>query len=278
MFSCVLLSGRIAIARIPDRFKIGGVSLLLLVIDYSPKKRGASRLPFGSVEFTLSANVRASARYEGQNQMNRIQRVLLAAAVVLLVFAALTATINFQFARAKTNTNASFTKVNGKQAGAQRAKDVGRVFLHVENRIGLGSALAWDLRRQLQEAGGFTVTLVNNDPGPDDFPLVRVAARDEKSFWTPFYAKGTVTILAKYASYTSDIALGGNKSLSFDDSTGQEIVPLVVSMEAKVENSTVGIVSFPAFRKLLVHEAAHDFAEYLRKAIDEVADGGSYRS
>lgn len=202
--------------------------------------------------------------------MNRRQRVFFAAAIVLLVFAVFSATTTFQFARTKSNTNTSFTKANGQQSAAPRARDFSRVYLHVEDRIGLGGALAWDLRRQLQERGGFIVTLINNDPGPDDFPLLLVAARDDESFWTPFYAKGTVTILAKYASYTSEIALGGNGSLSFDDSTRQEIVPLVVSMEAMVENSTLGIVSFPAFRTLLVHEAAQDFVEFLRKAIDEV--------
>lgn len=161
-----------------------------------------------------------------------------------------------------------FTSITGAMTSATKPDAVRRIFLHVENRIGLGGALAWDMRRQLQDAG-FKVILVNNKPGPDDFPYLLIGARAGDFFWSPFYAFGSVRIRAKYASFTSHIALEGNNTLPEDTSELRGARPLLVPMETTVENSTVGIVSYPAFYKILVHDSVRDMVEYLRKVIEE---------
>lgn len=193
---------------------------------------------------------------------------MLAAGVVVLVFAAFSATVPFQLARVRTSAKNDFTTIAGPKTPVARPEAAHRIFLHVENRIGLGGALAWDMRRQLQDAG-FNVILVNNKPGPDDFPYLLIGVRARETFWSPFYAFGSVRIRAKYASFTSHIALEGNNTLPEDAGELRSGTPLLVPMEATVENSTVGIVSYPAFYKILVHDSARDMVEYLRKAIEE---------
>ena len=150
--------------------------------------------------------------------------------------------------------------------------------LHVEDREGLGDVLTWELRRQLQEVLGFTVTLLNNAPGPDDFPLVLAAVRDEKGFWTPFYARRTVTALVKFSSNTSQFVLDHNASVNTEAARPQSVIPLVVVVNSTAETSSVGIISLPAHRKAVFGDAVRNFAATLKKAIEsaeqKAATGG----
>ena len=202
--------------------------------------------------------------------MNRFQRVLVGVIVVLVTIGTAAATLDFRLARTETNTHHTFSKTSVDTSGEKRVLTGQRVFLHVEDRAGLGGALAWEMRRQLQAVFGSTVTLLNNAPGPDDFPIVLVAVRDEKGFWTPFYARKSVTVLGTFASYTSDIAVDWSEIVSIDRKEATGGLPLFVQMQFKVETRSAGIVSLPAFRKKLLQDAPREFVEYLRKSIQEV--------
>jgi hypothetical protein len=191
--------------------------------------------------------------------------------VILAVFGLIMLTVPFHVASSKTNTSTQFNRSSANNSNAERDIDTSRVFLHVENRVGVGSALAWALRRHLEEAG-FTVVLLNNEPGPDDYPLLLADIRDKHALWTPFYASADLRVVSRYASYTSDIALDNNESIHFDGSDSQGAVPIQMRMTAEVSNSTIGLVTLPAHRRILVDEPASDIAEYVRNSIDEALE------
>ncbi|MCL4691623.1 MAG: hypothetical protein KJ060_03830 [Candidatus Hydrogenedentes bacterium] len=204
--------------------------------------------------------------------MKRIKWSILV--VVLAVFGLLTLTANFHVARSKTGASSQMTRASSSNPDATHTTDVTRVRLHVEDRVGIGSALAAALRRHLEEAG-FEVYLLNNEPGSDDYPLVLAEVRDKRSFWSPFYATAEVQIAAKYCSYTSDITLGDSESTHFDGSDEQGTLPIHLSMTIDVTNNTVGLVTLPAFRRILVDEPAEDIANYVKTSIEEAAGGSA---
>ncbi len=199
--------------------------------------------------------------------MKRIKWSILV--VVLAVFGLLTLTANFHVARSKTGASSQMTRASSSNPNATRTIDMTRVFLHVEKRVGVGSALGAALRRHL-ENGGFRVILLNNDPGPDDYPLLIAGIRDKHSLWTPFYATADLQVVARYCSYTSDIALDGTEPIHLDGTDDQGTMPLHMNMTIDVQNSTIGLVTLPAHRTMLVDEPAEDIVEYLKTSIEEV--------
>ncbi|NUM55206.1 MAG: hypothetical protein HUU46_16295 [Candidatus Hydrogenedentes bacterium] len=207
--------------------------------------------------------------------MGRLRRVSIVVAIVALTFVIVAATLDFQLARAATSSRTNFAEASVARGGALHVLSGDRIYLHAENREGLGGNLVWEMRRQLQDVCGVTVTLLNNKPGPEDFPLVMTAVRDDAAFWTPFYASGSAKVFAKFASNTSHITVDTGAAVFDEDNGGSKVIPLVVSLNATVENSTFGLVSLPAFRKLMLRDAARGFAEYLKKAIEKAEAGGA---
>ena len=210
--------------------------------------------------------------------MRILTYTLLGVAVATVVFGTAATTFDFSAARTVSNEMAGASESSAQVPGADRVCPTGRVFLNVEDREGLGDVLTWELRRQLQEVLGFTVTLLNNAPGPDDFPLVLAAVRDEKGFWTPFYARRTVTALVKFSSNTSQFVLDHNASVNTEAARPQSVIPLVVVVNSTAETSSVGIISLPAHRKAVFGDAVRNFAATLKKAIEsaeqKAATGG----
>jgi hypothetical protein len=202
--------------------------------------------------------------------MTRFQRVLIVLVFATLAFAVASATLNFHLANARSEYNHTFARSYAPKPGGTKVLANSRVYLHVEKREGLGGAFAWELREQLRAVCGMNVTLVNNEPGPEDFPLVFVAVRDVKSFWTPFYAQGSVSILGKFASYSSHIGVEWNTNMAIDPASAAGDLPLLIQMEAKSKTTASGIVSLPAYRKMLLTDIAREFAENIKATIAEV--------
>jgi hypothetical protein len=198
----------------------------------------------------------------------------LIATIVVAVFGLLMLTTTFHLAPSKTNTGTQFSLASGNNPNAERVPDVSRVFLHVENRVGIGSTLAWALRRNLEEAG-FTVVLLNNHPGPDDYPLLLAGIRDKHGWWTPSYASGSMRIVSRYASYTADIELDKSEIVRLDGTDDQSTLPIQMRMTANVSNRTIGLLSLPAHRRMLVDEPAADIAKFVKKGIDEALKDAS---
>ncbi len=192
--------------------------------------------------------------------------------VVLLILTLVSLTANIHLAQSKTTTGTQFSRSSSSQSGVDHTIDVNRVFLHVENRVGIGSALGWAICEDLEQQGGFDVVLLNNDPGADDYPLLLVGIRNKKSFWTPFYAHASLQIVAKYASYTTDISLDESPPINFDGSEEQGNLPIRMTMTVDVTNTTTGLVTLPAHRRMLVQGPASEITQYVRKGIDEALE------
>ena len=201
--------------------------------------------------------------------MRTFYRFLIVLGIVAVSFGVAAGTLNFALATTETNSTHTYSKASVEKSGDLHVLQGKRVFLHVEDREGLGGVLAWEMRNALQREFGVTVTLLNNEPGPDDFPLVLVAARDEKGFWSPFYARKSVTILGKFASYTSHIMVDWSESVSIDQQQAQGELPLLAQMKYETSAASKGLISLPAFRNALLLDAAEGFAKYLKESIGE---------
>lgn len=197
----------------------------------------------------------------------RIYRVLIVLAFVLLSFGVAAGTLNFQFAMTERSDTHTYANASVEKSGDLHVLSGNRMYIHVEDREGLGGVLAWEMRNALQKEFGVIVTLLNNDPGPDDFPLVLVAARDERGVWSPFYARKSVTILGKFASYTSHIMVDWSETISIDEQKAQGELPLLADMKYEANVTSTGLISLPAFRNLLVRDAADGFAKHLKESI-----------
>jgi len=200
--------------------------------------------------------------------MTMLKRVLIVVAAVAVVFATAATTLDFSLARTTTNETGGGGVASAQNPGARRVCPSNRVFLHVEDREGLGGVLAWELRLRLQETCGFTVTLLNNAPGPDDFPLVLAGVRKDEGFWTPFYARRTVTALMKFSSHTSEFALDEKAGVDAGGAGPPGIVPVVVAANSTIESASTGMISLPAHRKAVFGDAVRRFAETLKRTIE----------
>ncbi len=201
--------------------------------------------------------------------MRTFYRVLIVVATIAVSFGVAAGTLNFRLAKTETNNTHTHSQAYVQKSGDLHVLSGQRVFLHVEDREGLGGVLAWEMRNALQREFGVTVTLLNNEPGPDDYPLVLVAVRDELGFWSPFYARKSVTILGKFASHTSHVMVDWSERLSIDEQQAQGELPFVAQMKFDSKVASTGIISLPAFRNEQVRGAAEGFAKYLNESIAE---------
>ncbi|MCC6697769.1 MAG: hypothetical protein IT365_19235 [Candidatus Hydrogenedentes bacterium] len=191
---------------------------------------------------------------------------------VLAVFGLLMLTVNVRLARSATNTSTQFTSAGSPNPNATRVSDLDRVFLHVEDRVGLASALASELRNQLRESGKFTVVLLNNEPGPEDLPLLRVGIRDKRGFWSPFYARTRVKVLARYSSVSTELPLDSGESVTVRGSDEQGRLPIQIRAEIEVDDSTAGLVTLTAYRRMLAKNASDALVDFLRKSVDKTRE------
>lgn len=190
----------------------------------------------------------------------------------LAIFALLMLSVNARIARSATNTSTQFSGASSPNPNAARASDLDRIFLHVEDRVGLASVLASELRSQLRESGKFTVVLLNNEPGPEDLPLLRVGIRDKRGFWTPFLAKTRVKVLARYSSVSTEIPLDSHESVFVHGSDEQGRLPIQFRAEIEVDDSTAGLVTLSAYRSVLAKSASDALVDFLRKNIDKARE------
>ena len=188
---------------------------------------------------------------------------------VLAIVGLLLLSVNVRLARSATNTSTQFSGASSPNPNATRVSDLDRVFLHVEDRVGLASVLASELRNQLSESGKFTVVLLNNEPGPEDLPLLRVGIRDKRGFWSPFYARTRVKVLARYSSVSTELPLDSHESVSVRGSDEQGRLPIQFRAEIEVDDSTAGLVTLSAYRSVLAGSAADALVDFLRKNIDK---------
>ncbi|MCC6796866.1 MAG: hypothetical protein IT366_17235 [Candidatus Hydrogenedentes bacterium] len=194
----------------------------------------------------------------------RTYRALFVLGFIVLSFGVAAGTLDFKLAKTESQNSTSSYNSFVEKSGDLHVLPGKRVFLHVEDREGLGGVLAWEVRNALQREFGVTVTLLNNAPGPDDFPLVLVAVRDESGFWSPFYARKSVTVLGKFTSYTSHIMVDWSEEVSIDQTQAQGELPLYAQMKCETSATSMGFISLPAFRNELVRGAAEAFAKYLK--------------
>lgn len=202
---------------------------------------------------------------------------LMVLAIVVVVFGLIMLTATFHLAKSETNSNSTISRSHANFSGSREPLDLRRVFLHVEDRVGLGSTLAWELRRQLEESGGFDVVLVNNAPGPDDFPLLIAGIRDKQSLWTPFYARADFRVAVAYSSYTTDIQLDDNSPFHYDSGEMKYDLPVDMRGEINVTNKASGLICLPAYRRLLVKDPAQSIVKALEDSVKAVKEGEARR-
>ena len=198
--------------------------------------------------------------------------------VVLALFGLIVLTAAFHLARSETNTNSTLSWAAASFSGQREPLDLRRVFLHVEDRVGLGSTLAWELRRQLRESGEFDVVLVNNAPEPDDFPLLVVGIRDKNSLWTPFYSHADFRVAVAYSSYESTIQLDEQRPFNYDSGETRYDMPLDIRGDIQVTNKAVGLMTLPAYRRMLVGEPAEAIVKYLEESVKATKEEAAKRA
>ncbi|MFA6245215.1 MAG: hypothetical protein WC655_30010 [Candidatus Hydrogenedentales bacterium] len=200
-------------------------------------------------------------------------RFLLVLTAVLLAFSVFgMLTINAKIARSATNTNSSNSTASGSSPEAAQtfASAARKVCFHVNDRVGLASTLSWEIREALRAKNRFDIYLVNNEPGKDDHPLLLASIENPKIFWTPFYCHATFDVKYVYATDTTDPKLLQGASDEFEPGSLPEKFQLRVRGTISVTDTTMGIVTLPAYRKHLVEDPAKTIVEAMTKALDDL--------
>jgi hypothetical protein len=147
-----------------------------------------------------------------------------------------------------------------------------KVFLHVPDRVGLGETLAWQIRGALAKTGRFDVLLVNGAPGPDDHPLLLAGLEAKTFLWTPVYTRCVADVRFAYATDTSSIALDPPASITMEPGKVADKFQLRVYGTISVDDTSWGLISLPAFRRMITASATKDMADVLTKAIDATVE------
>ncbi|GMV98916.1 MAG: hypothetical protein AMXMBFR84_00560 [Candidatus Hydrogenedentota bacterium] len=200
-----------------------------------------------------------------------MKRAVLAVLFCLVAIAALAFTMaDIQLGAVEAQSSTEFTRASNFNEDLSDRGDIHRIFMHVDKQTPLASAFAWELRQALQSEGNFTVIQLGSPPGPDDFPVLLARIPQADTFWTPFYCGGSARIEAKYASFTSKISLEDRAGIVFDGNPELGRLPIRTTMDVTTKISATGLLSLPAYRRIVTREAARAMAEYLRTSIDEI--------
>ena len=181
--------------------------------------------------------------------MKKLWRVLVILAVLVLVFLL----VSFRLMKSQMNSSSQVASArSGPQSGEWvRPSQTG---LYVEGSSSLERAVQANLLRLAKDRGDFgQPTALSSGTGQGDAPLLWVDVKEQRIFWTPFFARSTLQVLAAYGS-NGDVSFRDDDPVQFNFPTDRPYVLYRGKYEAT--DVSWGFISLPGYNDYLAERIA----------------------
>ncbi len=192
-------------------------------------------------------------------------RTVAATLLLLGVLAILFLSLDFRAVHSASGTHLEISKYTIGLAQGEKAQPPESLDLHVEGKDPLALALRAELSEPMVAALGLTgVRLLDVLPEQAGGPVLMVRVADQGVNWTPIYARAAVTARMVYAS-DGDLSWRDEFTVRMSTTDGEPQIR--VRGDIRMEDTTTGVVSQPAYRRLLAGQIAAAVSEALKKQL-----------
>jgi hypothetical protein len=200
--------------------------------------------------------------------MSRRTKLALVALAGAGVLAAALLTLDFHASRSETRANRS---IGSFSMGKPQGSDAGvghELKLVVQGENDLAAALRKGLEANLTNGSVFQgVEIAESPSSPVSNPALLVELPRQDIFWTPFHARGQLTVKVTYAS-DGDMSWRHDTVVHMDNRDG----PVLRSRgEFQIDDTTTGVISLRHYHNHLGLKAAIEVSESIEKSVSSPA-------
>lgn len=196
--------------------------------------------------------------------MVRMRVVLMGLLVVGILALGLTL-LDFRIAESSDNTQTEMARMTlGLEAGATLPPP-GSLRIHVAGGESLSAYLKTELAQQwAAKSGARDMEIVSSLSDQADGPALMVQPEESSVSWTPIFARASISIKIVYAS-DGDLSWRDDRSVVMSTRDGRPQIR--VRGDLKLEDTTRGLVSRPAYQRHLAERIAMQVSDVLWKQL-----------
>jgi hypothetical protein len=172
--------------------------------------------------------------------------------------------LDFQIARSNTQAESQVTTSRSNPPGSEGLPENQELQVYIEGPARLAGALRRELARQLEPSRYFSqVTILDAPQDVAGRPNLAVVIEEPQVLWTPVFARSEFNLRVAFAS-------NGDLSWRYEESPSHHFSgepAAVVSGDFQIMDTTLGIISRPAYLEYLGEQAALRISESLEKEI-----------
>ncbi len=188
----------------------------------------------------------------------RITILLLAAAVLVFVF------MDFHLAKSVTNTDTNSTRANTQIPADYQPWETPLYIVPAQNDP-LTRTLAEAVYQKAKESEYFSPVLMESMPQDGPYPILLVGVTGDRYFWTPFFAKSSLTIQYAFSNFETLTSLDGERSVTLRNDG--ELPAIHGDGEIVQRDQSFGVISLPGYRSLVCDLAARTMIKDLESTI-----------
>ena len=194
--------------------------------------------------------------------------ILLTSIILVALLAASFLLLDFQIAHSQNRINSNVSTYAASLQKGERLPPNRPLAVYVSGTGALASTFRQELVQRLQTSPEFSNVDLHSSPIETmDKPVLRVEIIQEAITWTPLYGKASPTFQVAFAS-DGDITWRNTGTVFMSNDMGP-----VVRLQGTFEqaDSTFGLLSRPAYMRLLSESAAEQIVNSLSNALERPA-------
>lgn len=188
----------------------------------------------------------------------KITFLLLAAAVLAFVF------MDFHLAKSMTNTDSNSSRANTQIPADYQPWGTALYIVPAQNDP-LTRTMAEAIYQKAQDSEFFSPILMESMPQDGSYPILLVGVTGNRYFWTPFFAKSSLTIRYAFSNFETLTSLDGEKSVTLRNDG--ELPAIHGDGEVVQRDQSYGLISLSGYRSLVCDLAARTIIKDLELTI-----------
>ncbi len=177
----------------------------------------------------------------------KIAFLILVAAILAFVF------MNFHLAKSLTNTDTNSSRANTQIPADYQPWGTTLYIVPVQNDP-LTRTMAEAIYQKARDSQYFSPILMESLPQDGPYPILLVGVTGNRYFWTPFFAKSTLTIQYAFSNFETLTSLDGPKEVTLRNDGKQPAIH--GDGEVVQRDQSFGLISLSGYRTLVCDLAA----------------------
>ncbi|GAP15354.1 hypothetical protein LARV_03140 [Longilinea arvoryzae] len=184
--------------------------------------------------------------------------LLLAAAVLAFVF------MDFHLAKSVTNTDTNSSRANTQIPADYQPWGTALYIVPAQNDP-LTRTMAEAIYQKAKDSEYFSPILMESMPQNGPYPILLVGVTGNRYFWTPFFAKSSLTIQYAFSNFETLTSLDGPKTVMLRNDGEQPAIH--ADGEVVQRDQSFGLISLAGYRGLVCDLAARTIIKDLELTI-----------